>query len=580
MSDLIIRGGTVIDGTGAKGVRADVRVKNGLIAEIGSDLRPATGEKQIDASGAYVTPGFIDCHTHYDGPMWWNPRMDPLPGHGSTTAVMGLCGFSAAPMAKAPADRDSMIGIFSYIEDIPRKTFENNVPWTWNTWPEYYRDLRKLPVAVNVGALMGHINLRIYVMGEAAWERAANANEIAQMAQMFDEALRAGAMGISTNFFDIDSHARPVPTQHADDAELTALMDVLARYKGRIVQFALNVFTDKSKAIPQLERMVRICQPRGIRMQYLMVPLEHAFKDFRLELMEAQHRLRAQGADIWPIFLARPITVSISFELSFLFRYQNMLAWDELVNHTPADQKLAKLANPEWRAKARHQFDTELDPMSVFQNCDHLYLNQSENEAGPVNITLGQYAKQTGLHPSDAMADWVIKNGLGSSIGLKPLDIDEDALMDMVRYRYGVTGANDAGAHGQLFCGAAETSFFFAKFVRDQKRLSIEEAVHSITGRVAEHYGLSDRGLLVPGKRADIAVFALDEIDFHPEQKVRDVPNGMGGVTWRYTRAPGPVRATIVNGTTTFEKDVGYTKEMPGQIVVPGEAGAVSRAAE
>jgi N-acyl-D-amino-acid deacylase len=568
MSNLLIRGGTVVDGTGAKALRADIRVKNGLISEVAPDLKPA-GERVIDAGGCHVTPGFIDAHTHYDGPMWWNPNLDPLAGHGTTTAIMGLCGLSAAPMSKIQADRDDMIGIFSYIEDIPQKTFSNNVPWNeWATWSEYAGAMQKFPMPTNIGGLMGHINLRIYVMGASAWERAANASEIARMAAVMDDAMRAGCLGLSTNFFDSDRDGRPVPTLLADDAEFEALTDVMAKYRGSIIEFAINVFGERHLAVPQIERMAKFCKPRGIRMQFLYVPLEYSNAELREELMAAQRRLRAEGVDVWSTYVARPISVSISFEASILFKYQGAFAWDELVNATPGrDAKMKKLADPAWRARARHEIDHELNSMGIMDKPQMLNLNQSENDAGPLGLTLAQYAEQTSQHHSDALADWLMKNGVESSVGIEPQKIDEAEMLRIMRDPYSVSNINDAGAHGQLRCGAAETTYLLTKFVRDEGKLTIEETVHCLTGKIADHYSLKGRGVIAPGNVADIAVFDLNEIEFLPEKKVRDVPTGDGGMTWRYTLDPAPFRATIVSGVPVFESGRGYTGETPGNLV-------------
>jgi N-acyl-D-amino-acid deacylase len=582
MSNLLIRGGSVVDGTGAKPFRADVRVKNGIISEVAKDLKPA-GERVIDAGGAFVTPGFIDCHTHYDGPMWWNPTLDPLPSHGTTTAIMGLCGFSAAPMSKNLSDRRDMIGVFSFIEDIPQKTFENNVPWDqWATWSEYATAMKKFPMPTNIGALVGHINLRIFVMGAAAWERVATPAENAQMAAVLDDAMRSGALGLSTNFFDSDIKGRPVPTLISDDAEFEAITNVLAKYPGAVLEFAINVVNERHMAVPQIERMVKFCKPRGIRMQFLFVQMEYQNADFREELLAAQRRLRADGADLWSIYLARPLTLSLSFEANFIFKYQHAWAWDDLVNNTPTwEEKAKKLADPSWRAKARDEIDHHLTPQSNMDKPETLIMKQSETDVGPFGMTLAEYSKSKGMHQSDALADWLLANGAEASLGMVPQEIDDDAMIRTMRDPYSVSGANDAGAHGKLFCGAAETAYLLTKFVRDQGKLSIEETVHYLTGKVADHYSLGGRGVIALGNIADLAVFALDEIEFRPEIKARDVPTGDGGITWRYTRAPAPFRATIVGGTPTFEMDKGYTGATPGQLIgLDPVKGAASRAAD
>jgi len=578
MMDLLIRGGMIVDGTGAAPRRSDLRVKGSRIAEIGADLK-SNGETVFDAGGAYVAPGFIDCHTHYDAPMFWQPRFDPLPGYGSTTVVMGNCGLSVSPMSEDPAQRQRMIDVFAYLEDIPMHAFENDVPWNWKNWESYRGAISATPMAANAAGLMGHINLRIYVMGDAAWSRKANAHEIKQMASVLEEGLRHGAMGLSTNFFDGDSTGAPVPSRLADEAEFAALFDVMSRYPGTILQFIADTVHVRADALKQIEWMSRLCGPRGVRMQYLLVPMEAEFADYRAEIMGLQNRMRAQGADLWALYLPQPLTVSLSFERSLIFRVHGAEAWDEVINAPTSEAKIALMRDPAWRARVLDDLKENHIPGSNIHKPETIKLNQSENGVGPINITLADYAKQLGVHHWHALADWVIANGTGSSVGLSSIPCDERAVVDILRYPFSVSGVNDAGAHGKLFCGAGETSsHMLSKYVRDKGLLSIEETVHALTGKVAEHYSFRNRGVLAPGNFADITVFALDEIEERPTRKVYDVPNGDGGATWRYTRDPAPMRLTLVNGEPTFDEG-GYTDNLPGRYIAP-EKQTQARAAD
>ena len=230
MGDVLVRGGTVVDGTGAAATEADVRVRDGVIVEVGADL-VADGEATIDATDAFVIPGIIDTHTHLDGAMWWNPALDPLPASGNTSMVFGNCGNSIAPLAGA--QRDEIVDLLCFLEDLPLEAFRREVPWTWEAWPEYAVALAGQRTTVHVGGYLGHLALRTFVMGTAAWERSATDDEVGRMATMLDEALRAGAMGLSVNHFDKDRTLRPVPGYFADDAEYRARCSRSSRGTGR-----------------------------------------------------------------------------------------------------------------------------------------------------------------------------------------------------------------------------------------------------------------------------------------------------------------------------------------------------------
>src|SRR3974390_2399371 len=217
MSDILIRGGTIIDGTGGPSRQADLRIRDGLVAEIAPGLKPG-GAKVIDASDALVTPGFIDCHTHLDAAMFWDPACDQMTQNGVTTVLVGNCSLGLAPIRHA--DRARVIAVFSYIEDIPSEAMSTALPWNWENFPEYPEEMRKRPLGVNVATLIPPSLLRMSVMGDAAWERAATADEIEAIALEYRKAAKAGGVGLSYSLFDKDRQGRPVPSYHADDREL------------------------------------------------------------------------------------------------------------------------------------------------------------------------------------------------------------------------------------------------------------------------------------------------------------------------------------------------------------------------
>jgi len=562
---MLIRGGHIIDGANTAPVRADLRIDGDRIAEIGVNLKANAGEEVVDAGGAFVSPGFIDCHTHFDAPMFWSPTLDPLPGYGTTTAMMGNCGFSVAPMPSNEADRQDIIDVFSYIEDIPKKTFEKEVPWAWNSWAEYRGKVSGFKTAGNLGALVGHLNLRVVAMGPDAWTRAANDAETAHMARMLDDSLKSGAFGFSTNLQNVDNIGRPLPTLLSTDAEFEALFDVLARHPGRVLQF--NNKEELEPSLDSTERMARLAKPRGVRMQYLRIPTELR----RRPEYEAHHalytRLRDSGVDIWPAFTHRPPAIAMALDSCILFGFINLGGFHELSNQTPMHQKAALLSNADWRARVRKEWDEGL-PYGEFmlRGTWRWLFKNSANGKGPVNLSLTDLVEQTGKHPMDAVSDWWLDNGIESTIHIAEEDMDVPGIVDLIRDPRGIGGVNDAAAHSQMFCGGGDLALLFKRFVRPG-HVAIEEIVHLLTGRLAGHYGLKDRGLLRSGAIADVTIFTLDEMDQHDEEKVFDVPDGAGGTSWRFTRKPAPVRFTIVGGQTVFEAGHGYTGAMPGALI-------------
>ena len=567
---LLIRGGTVVDGTGAAAMRADLRIRDGVIAEIGNRLTPAADETTFDASDCYVAPGFIESHTHVDGTMWWQPDLEPLPGNGITTVVMGNCGFALAPLHEDAAVREQVIKIFSFFEDIPEAPFLQNLPWDWKTWSDYKKSVtEKVRVPTNYCAFVGHIALRLAVMGMDAWERAATPDEITRIAELLEDALSAGALGMSSNLMDHDGEDRPVPSLHADDAEFSALFEVVARHPGATVQVVVDSLM-RMTSVPSMERLARLSEGLPIRLQWVGVPTLQWQKDLGLQqpLAELHERFAKEGRDFWTGFMHVPITTVASVEQSLLFAQSNEYVWHEVVTAEGEEAKLTILRDPDWRARARHSWDNEALEISPFPKPQGVVLDNSANEVGPIGITLGEYADQLGVHCSDALAEWLIANGTSSTVTMPPWAKDEEMVVRLLKDPMTVGNISDSGAHGQMFCGDGYNIMLFSHFVRETGDLSVEEAVHAQTGKLANHFGLLDRGELAIGKRADVTVFNIDEVEVRPQKKSYVVPDGKGGTTWRWTRDPAPVRLTVVNGVATFENGKS-TGARPGEMLAP-----------
>lgn len=578
---LLIKHGTVVDGSGAPAYAADVRVAGGRIAEIGRDLKAGVGERVIDASGCYVTPGFIESHNHWDGAVWWSPNMEPLPAYGITTSINGNCGFSMAPKPQTDEDKRSIIEIFNFFEDIPEEPMDKSVPWDWETWSEYKRSMqRNVKVPVNFAAYCGHIPIRLHVMGQDAWTRTATPGEIGKMCALLDDALRAGAMGLSSNQLDYDKNERPLPSQRADDAEYRALLEVVARHEGATFQVVLDHFF-RMTGSEQVERLGRLAKETGARMHWLGLPTFKYALESGKRSAELHEQFKAEGgAEIWTDYHHVPPTSVINFVRSLVFAQNGNPVWQEVVNAKGWGEKAAMLTDPQWLERARHAWDQDTFAHSYLRDSTKLTLKESESGWGPVGITLADYIVEVGIaHPSDALADWVMKNGAESVVHKQSLEFDDATILALMRDSRSVGSASDGGAHGKMFCGNGDNVLLLTEYVRDRGVVTIEQAVHVQTGKIAYFFGLHDRGLIEEGKVADIAVFNLDEIERRPEERIWDVLDGEGGRTYRYTRAPAPMRMTLVNGVPIFDNGA-FTGRYPGEFIGPETGAQLAIAAE
>ncbi|SFS10719.1 N-acyl-D-amino-acid deacylase family protein [Sphingomonas jatrophae] len=568
MTDILIQRGTVVDGTGAPAFIGDVRVRGGVIAEIGKDLAAAAGERVVDATGCIVSPGFIEPHTHMDAVMWWEPGLDPLPGYGVTTIVIGNCGFTAAPVHDDPEVRMEMVKIFSFFEEVAEKPFLEKLPWDWRTWSEYRASMAaKCKVSTNVAGYAGHIAIRLAVMGMDAWTRTATPDEIRRMCVLLEDAIDAGALGMSSNLMDHDSKDRAVPSLVADDAEWSALIGVLASRPGSQLQVILDTFF-RLKAPEQMERLGNLCRDRNVRVQMAGAGGLLRFQDdIRDKMWKITAKQKEEGLDFWPSFAHVPPTTALNFFSSSSFAQANEYVWHEVVQAPTAEEKLALLNDPDFRARARDSWDNKAFRQSLVANPHMMLLMDSETGAGPLDLNLKELAEQRGVHPSDALADWVIANGVNSIVSRVPHPMAYEQTVEMLKDKQTVANISDAGAHGQMLCGGGENILLLTTYMKN-KDLTLEEAIHVQTGKQAGHFNFGDRGVLKVGYRADIAVFNLDEIEPRPLKRVFDVPDGKGGFTWRFTRDAAPMRLTLVNGVPTFEGGA-FTGALPGEFIGP-----------
>jgi N-acyl-D-aspartate/D-glutamate deacylase len=289
--------------------------------------------------------------------------------------------------------------------------------------------------------------------------------------------------------------------------------------------------------------------------------------------------MKAEGRDYWTAFAHVAPTITASIQRSLTWAQGGWAAWNEIVEAPTDEAKAMLLRDPAWRARAREQVDGgQVYSQTPFAHPHQLMLVASENGHGPINLSAKDYGEQTGQHYSDAMADWFLNNGLDSTIHLDAWHNHEPSVVELFKDPYAVGNINDTGAHGQMFCGVGQNMLVFTDYVK-RGDLTLEEGVHAITGKPARHFGMGDRGEIKVGKRADIAVFNLDEISVAEWERIYDVPGGEEGKIWRWTRPAAPTRITIVNGVATFENGE-PTGERPGQFVAPSQEEKILEAAE
>jgi N-acyl-D-aspartate/D-glutamate deacylase len=557
VNGLLVRGGTVVDGTGAPGRRADVRVADDVIVEIGSDL-PSQGERELDAGGATVAPGFIDSHTHFDPTLFWDPACDPMPQHGVTTVMIGNCSLSLAPLL--PEQRAGLSAVFAYVEDMPASVFEVAVPWNWTTFPEYLDALRALPCTVNVAALVGHTPLRMYVMGDEAWERAATDDERQRMTAVLREALDAGAFGLSTSWFDEDADRRPTPSARADDDELDALLDVLVAHDA-LLEFIPDVKTGAWRN--DVERVARLTRGRNLTSTFNGIFCDNDRPQRILEILDHLGELQASGVRMYPQVSPRGVDVRVNWFGGMSF-YGLATTWHRVVQGD-AQEKRAMLTDPAWRASARAEWNATTRTMFPHRHPDRVRLVEVHDPTLEpwIGRSLADLVHARGQHPSDVLADWLLENDLRPGVvGVDVTNADPDGVAAMLRHPAAVVSNSDAGAHLQMMCASGDTTLLLTRHVRERGDFTLEDAIWQLTGRQGATFGFADRGVLTPGARADITVFALDDLHWDGEEFVNDLPGGGP----RFRRPSGGYRYTVTGGAVTQEDGV-LTDARPGQLV-------------
>ncbi|MBI2705196.1 MAG: amidohydrolase family protein [Actinobacteria bacterium] len=567
MHDLVIKGGTIVDGTGAPTFDGDVAVDRGTIAEVGRVDGPAT--RTIDADGLLVTPGFVDIHTHYDGQVTWDPLLTPSCWQGVTTLVMGNCGVGFAPAA--PDKHEWLIGLMEGVEDIPGAALSEGIEWTWESYPDYLAAVARSPLALDVGSQVPHGAVRAYVMGErGASNEPATPEDIEAMARIVAEGIEAGALGFSTSrtlaHRAIDGE--PVPGTFAAEDELFGIGEALGRLGAGVFELAPAGVLGEDLDAPdkEIDWMLRLAAAVGRPVSFALTQNHIAPGDWR-RMLDRSATASERGVPIRPQVHAR--TVSLLLGLQTFHPLNWAPSWGE-IGLLPLEGQVAKLRQPEWRARLVAELETVDDPvLAGFMNPARMFpLGDPPDYEPPASASVAARAGRERRSPWDVCYELLLERDgrqLLNSPVLNYADGNLDAAYEMLVHPATTFGLGDGGAHAGQTCDASSTTFLLTHWARDRTRgprLPLETAVRKITAATADLYGLRDRGRVLPGYQADLNLIDFERLQLRPPELVHDLPAGGR----RLVQTAAGYVATISHGVPTFEQGE-HTGALPGGLL-------------
>ena len=567
MHDLVIRGGTVVDGTGSPGRSADVAVDGGIVVEVGRVA--SQGRQELDADGALVTPGFVDIHTHYDGQVTWDPLLTPSCWHGVTTVVVGNCGVGFAPAR--PDRHDWLIGLMEGVEDIPGAALSAGIRWEWETFPEFLDALEGVPKAIDVGTQVPHGAVRGYVMGErGARNEPATPEDIAAMADIVRQGLEAGALGFSTSrtlaHRAIDGE--PVPGTFAAEDELFGIGAVLGELGYGVFELAPAGVLGEDLAAPEKEMswMRRLAAAVSRPVTFALTQNNNAPEAYR-RLLELAAAAAAEGVAVRPQVHGR--TVSLLLGLQTFHPFNFAPSWSAVALR-PWTEQVVAMGDASLRSRlVAEAAALETDPViSGFMNPARIFAlgDPPDYEPGP-EASVAATAAALGRSPWDVLYDLLLEDGGRQLLNAPVLNYSAgnlDATGEMLTHPTTVFGLGDGGAHAGQTCDASTTTFLLSYWARDRDRdrLTVEEAVRQLTSSTADLFGLGDRGRLVPGAKADVNVIDFEHLGLERPELVFDLP---GGARRLVQRSTGYI-ATVNAGEVTVDNGVD-TGARPGTLV-------------
>jgi N-acyl-D-aspartate/D-glutamate deacylase len=578
MHDIVIRGGTIHDGTGKAAFSGDVAIADGRIAAVGGKLGPA--KREIDADGLLVTPGWVDVHTHYDGQAMWDPLISPSCWHGVTTVMFGNCGVGFAPVKKE--HRGALMDLMEGVEEIPNPVLAAGLSWEWETFPQYMNELERRPRAIDIAAQMAHLPLRVYVMGDRAIRReAATPDDIAEMRRLTVEALQCGAFGFTTS--RTDSHKTPdgelVPSRDADDHELLGIGAAM----GITGTGAFGMNSDFDDEEFELRWMRKLAKETGRPIWFLLTD-RYSDPDRWRRLLKAVHEARAQGLPLSAQMAGRPIGVMMG--IGTALNPFTVRPTYKAIEHLPIEEQRRRLQDPEMRRKvlADVPSDAEIAKLAQFRQVvakefDKFFVmgNPPDYEPGPEK-SVAAIAQREGRTCEEVAYDYMLGDGQYLYFPVVNYTAgDHGPILEMLNDPACLLGLSDGGAHCTSIIDAGVPTYMLTHWGRDRARgprYPLERIIKRQTSETADFFGLTDRGRLQPGLRADLNVIDFKKLETRKPELIHDMPaNGR-----RFVARVEGYEHTVVAGTPIFERGE-HTGALPGRLVRNGQVGSATREA-
>ena len=565
MLDLVIRGATIVDGTGAAARPGDLGIAGGRIVTVGTVDDEAA--ETFDATGLVVAPGFVDPHTHYDAQLFWDPAASPSNVHGVTSVVAGNCGFTLAPLR--PGDGDYLRRMMARVEGMPLAALENGVDWSWEGFDQYLDRLDGAGIGVNAGFMVGHCALRRYVMGPDAVGKPAGPEQIDAMVALLHEAIDAGGLGFSTTLSSThsDGDGEPVASRHATTDELLALCRAVGEHEGTVLEGAFEGGLDKFSD-DEVELVAAMAAAAGRSINWNVLTVDSAVPDRVPRQLSAADVAAGKGGRV--VALTMPVLVPMNMSFGTFCALFLIPGWGDVLR-LPLDEKHAALADPTVRARMAVQAQSE--EAGVFRRLTDwaryvigdTYSAANEGLQGRV---VEDVAAERGADPFDTLVEIVAADDFRTILWPMPTDND-DASWAMRKEVWSdpraMLGGSDAGAHLDRMCGATYTTRLLADCLRGRKLATLERAVQMLTDEPAQLFGLRERGRIAEGYHADLVVFDPDTVGAGHARLVADLPGGSARLT---ADAEGVVRV-YVGGVATVVDNAG-TGATPGRVLRSG----------